>query len=155
MNRLTYLLSAQTRYSLHSPWMFDFYNQVLMPVVEGSGSKIEKTAYKIVNRQGYRKVSAEQADPGLLQWIHRGSPKARIGRWDKPELLIVGQRVPEQIKVAEGGMVMWISPHRDKEREQRWETVCRQMHHCVNIDMYDFGLIIFKKELHPQKFVLR
>ena len=45
MNRLAYILKAKTQYNLHSPFVFDLYNEALLPRVDSK--KLKMNAYRV------------------------------------------------------------------------------------------------------------
>ena len=46
-------------------------------------------------------------------------------------------------------------PHRSREAEQQWATLCDDTHYNIVIDLYDAGVVLYNPHLLPQRWLLR
>lgn len=132
MNRLTYWLKAKTQYNIHSPFVFDLYNEVLFSrldphvtkLLDGSESlRFRELLYKL--EHSFFPVSVER-DRGV----------ATLMLTD--EVIVVVDR-----------------PHASRQSELDWDRLKSEECYRVSIDLFDVGLLFSDKRLHRQHFLLR
>ncbi|MBP9990742.1 MAG: hypothetical protein KBT45_04865 [Bacteroidales bacterium] len=130
MNRITYLLKAKTQYNIHSPFVFEMYNNVL-------AAKLNKKAKAQIPPTPYPKSSSLVYK--LAHYYHLQSktlsPTQTLLLHDSMRMMVVAK------------------PHHNKSSEKEWATLQQQW--PVSIDLFDSGLLIDNPQLHPQQFLLR
>ena len=133
MTRLEYWIRAQTQYSVHSPFVFDLYREVLfaevahasLPPCRWGSRRYSALCYKLKDHFGLTTIAATDQ-----QAVFSGT--------------------------ADFGMVLVVNhPHRDNAAEQRWADLCRTEPYRVSIDLYDVGLLFTNPRLHRQHFLLK
>lgn len=162
MNRLQYWLVAKSQYNLHSPAIFDLYNEVLNARVNrrlGVSGRTLQLIYMLVNYYHLNNIVCPWLQSISIEEVERvvrmANPNARMvngeGRSCDMYILECGQAV-EDVKMSEKGVVLVINPHKD---ELWWEEIYTKLGARVSIDMFDRGILLFNAKLHPQKFILR
>ena len=128
MNRISYLLKAKTQYNIHSPFVFEMYNNVL-------ATKLDKKTKAQFPATLYPKSS---------DLIYKLAHYYHLKTIDIEQTILANDTM--QIRVV-------AKPHRNKEAEKAWDQLQHQW--PVSIDLYDTGLLINNNKLHPQHFLLR
>lgn len=130
MNRIAYLLKAKTQYNIHSPFVFELYNNVLAT----------KLSPKVQQEMGTLTLYKELTYK-LQHYYHTDCQPL-----SESQNLLTQQN---------GNMHMLVvaKPHKDTCSEKEWEFLKSQW--PVSIDLYDIGLLVNNPKLHPQHFLLR
>lgn len=136
VNRLQYWLHARTRYNLHSPFLFDLYDRVLVARLDAQ----QKAALIVTDRreQRYREMVFKLSDYCALQ---------TVASTENTTVLAGTQTVK--------GAVVMCQPHRTKESERQWQRLCDDTTYNIAIDMFDVGIVLHNPHLLPQRFLLR
>ena len=58
-------------------------------------------------------------------------------------------------KVNNNSIFIFDDIHWSKEMEEAWEIICLHLKTKVCIDLFQFGIVFFKKELSKEKFIIR
>lgn len=134
MNRISYLLKAKTQYNIHSPFVFEMYNNVLATKLDKKAkAKLPATLYPKSSDLIYK----------LAHYYHLNSQSLN------PKQTI--------LTAADGSLRMLVvaKPHHNKNSEKEWSTLQQNPQWSVSIDLFDSGLLIDNPKLHPQQFLLR
>lgn len=183
MNRLAYYLRAKNRYNLHSPFVFDFYCNVLTPKLKddvlGAGGlrrswkRNVALCCKIADYYGLpnmvleEKLSAGSKFKDCLAAMEKfGNFKVcEIGSADDFWEEKVGVMVckPENFsgwmeslsgKVANDTVFVIPEIHGNVQNEALWLDVRKNGRVVLSLDVFYAGLVFFRKELSRQDFLL-
>lgn len=133
MTRLEYWIRAKTQYSVHSPFVFDLYREVLfahipatlLPDTSRNDRRYHALCYKLGDHFRLTTVSSSEQCTELS------------GDKDFGKVLVVNH------------------PHHDKASEQAWHQLCQTAPYLVAIDLFDVGILFSNPRLHRQYFLLR
>lgn len=127
MTRLRYWLTAKTQYNIHSPFIFDLYNDVLFAQVgkEKRRDAYSSLVFKFAEHFGLKTISND-----ANQTIFEPSK-------DFERLLIVNQ------------------PHCDAQAEKRFESLSDSPDYNVVLDLYDAAVLFSRPSMHAQKYLLK
>lgn len=130
MNRISYLLKAKTQYNIHSPFVFEMYNNVLATKLDArTQMQLSPTPYPEYSHLVYK----------LAHYYHLTPQTANA-----TQTLLHGDTMR---------MMVVAKPHKNADAEKQWASMKSQW--PVSIDLYDTGLLIENSKLHPQHFLLR
>lgn len=154
MNRLAYLLKAETCYHLHSPFMYELYDSVLtarLPQRKAlglprKGGCYYAMLYKMASHFDATEAWIDTDDSMALHCLHLAAPNAVVHRGTNKEV---------RLRCGTLRVALLQSPHRNKQSEQLWQQLCADSSYEVSIDMYDVGIALYRGGLHPQHFMLR
>ena len=136
VNRLTYWITAKTKYNIQSPYLFELYERVIAPRLSDNVLKEQDIERGDVYRQlVYKLCDYYKAVPVELETAMHGSRMLRF--------------------LDGSGVCVVESPHRGKCREEMWETECRRKTITLSVDLFDVGLLFANPKLSKQHFVLR
>ena len=132
MNRLQFWLHARTRYSLHSPFLFDLYDRVLLARVEQGREAVPRRDRR------YRDMVYKMSDFFAMRTVSTTPDTTALA----------GSQVVDRAIVVR-------CPHRSRQSEKEWETLCANANYNIAIDLFDVGLVLHNPHLLPQHFLLR
>lgn len=132
MNRLQFWLHARTRYSLHSPFLFDLYDRVLLARLEGKREPVPRRDRR------YRDMVYKMSDFFSMQ----------VTETTDDRTVLVGEGVVKKAVVVR-------RPHRSSVVEKQWYAMADTSDCNIVIDLFDVGLLIQNPHLRPQQFLLR
>lgn len=132
MNRFQYWLHARTRYNLHSPFLFDLYDRVLVARLEGKRGAVPRRDRR------YRDMVYKLSDYCSLKTVEAT---------DDTTTLVGTQAVKKAVVVCR--------PHQSKQAEAQWRQLCADTDYNIAIDMFDVGIVLHNPHLLPQQFLLR
>jgi len=136
MNRLEYIVCAKTQYNIQSPFVYDLYENVLLPKLDRAAltrlglsrrDKFGQLCYKIADHYGATAAGNSTALRGADTVLDTG----------------------------EGLIGLVRRPHRDKGSEQEWQKLFKEPDVTLSVDLFDAGLVFTSKHLSRQHFVLR
>ena len=136
MNRLEYIVCAKTQYDIQSPFVYDLYENVLLPKLDRAAlarlglsrhDKFGQLRYKIADHYG---ATAAENSAAL-----RGADTV--------------------LATGEGLIGLVRRPHRDKGSEQEWQKIFKEPDVTLSVDLFDAGLVFTSKRLSRQHFVFR
>ena len=133
MTWIGYCIKAKTLYNIHSPFVFDMYQNVLFARVrsglkartDGHSRRFGELRYKLMDYYSLKEVQAD----------------------DHTALLAGGDDI--------GSILIVDRPHASKEAEQRWAALCGDERYRVSIDIYRVGLLLTNRHLHREHFLLK
>lgn len=134
MNWLQYFIGAQTQYNIHSPFVFELYNEVLFARLP----KATRSQFTGQEDQRHRELVYK-----LQHHYH-----LKLLAQDTQQTLLEGD---EDF----GRVVVVNEPHRDAASERYWNELLRDSTYRVSIDIYHNGLLFTNPRLHTQHFMLR
>lgn len=185
MNRISYYLTAKNQYSLHSPFVFDFYCNVLSPRLkradlEKSGlprlwRKNIALCYKLADYYGLPNVVFDEAlssvHGNVSAWLDgvrncTSFEMMELGMNDGFRGEKVGVLVcrPENFegwmerlsdKISNDTVFVIPEVHGSPHDESRWGEMMRDGRVTLSLDVFSAGLLFFRKELSRQHFLLR
>ena len=132
MNRLQFWLHARTRYNLHSPFLFDLYDRVLLARLEGKREPVPRRDRR------YRDMVYKMSDFFSMQ----------VTETTDDRTVLVGEGVVKKAVVVR-------RPHRSSVVEKQWYAMSDTSDCNIVIDLFDVGLLIQNPHLRPQQFLLR
>lgn len=135
MNRLQYILTAKTQYDIQSPFLFEFYSEVLNPKI-GHDERA-----RLCIRRGDRYAEVRYK---IVDWY--GASEADASGWDVDELFATEQK----------GMIGLVrKPHRDRESEARWNGLVGRNDVTLAVDLFDMGVVFSYDKLSKQSVLFR
>lgn len=166
MNRIQYLLTAKTQYNIHSPWVFDLYNQVLSAHLRSDilvKGKLACMVYKLVNHFAIEEVvvSKDFLDrDAIVRASLLGNDSSRCVAQPSTESvarlwLVDGNSPTPQTPLSEKTIILFYKPHATHADETLFNDLYTALQARISIDLFDIGLLIFDTRLHKQKFILR
>ena len=182
MNRLTYLLKGKTQYNLHSPFVFELYNEVLLPRTNSMQLKSNNLRslckrnaallYKIADHFGIKNlfVGGYVSQHPFSEWAENVLPQlvaSRLLHYDNLEKerykkLLICCSV-DYYSVYENTLNSMVSYdtilaitdiHSCKAAEKQWQSVLNNPANILAIDLFSCGLVFFRKELSTERYVL-
>ncbi len=182
MNRIAYILQAKTQYSLHSPFVFGLYNDVL---VRKTDSKQLKTStlcrperrnaaivYKLADHFSAKHLFIEGYGQSSLfgEWLCKVLPQLTATKGIayeniaevKPDSSIIVCPI-ESYKNTKNTICHQISSdtiivvtdiHKDKNSENLWAELQNDTSNILTIDLFSCGLLFFRHELSVERYVL-
>lgn len=132
MNKVTYWLTAKTQYNIHSPFVFNLYNEVLF-------SRLDPAVARTLKGEGSKRY--RQLVYKLEHYFHPQSIERQPG--------MVTMHLADEV------IVVVDSPHSSARDEAEWNRFKSDSRYKVSIDVYDAGLLFSDKRLHRQHFLLR
>ena len=181
MNLLTYILKGKTQYGLHSPFVYDFYTETLLPRVNkrkanfGEMSRTERRnasfIYKLADRFEVKNIVLCGFQKGIpfAEWVENVLPQLveatnlsvrELAGGKKERLLIVcpigcySMLKYEMGDFPSDAIVVITDIHRGKLAEKQWDAVCEDNSNILTADLYSMGVVFFRKELSVQRFLL-
>lgn len=126
---LSYRRKALTRHGVHSPFVFDFIEQVLR--VRPAGT--------------FREQLEQYFGAGHVIWIDAQDPMV----WERQYLNTTGVRTPYSVVVVAG-------VYKTAFHTAIWRSLHERPEVRLSIDLYRYGLLFFRDELREkQHFTLR
>ena len=182
MNRLAYIIKAKTQYNLHSPFVFDLYNEALLPRVDSkklktntlSGHERRNAAliYKLADHYGvkYIVLCGFQSGIPFSDWVEKELPQLvdasnidirLLGGKKKSNLLIVCPigcyamfKEENEGFMSNDTIVVTTNIHEGKLAERQWDDLCFDSFNRLAIDLYSMGVVFFRKELSEERYTL-
>ncbi|MBR0073104.1 MAG: hypothetical protein IJP95_04635 [Bacteroidales bacterium] len=182
MNRLTYLLKGKTQYNLHSPFVFELYNEVLLPRtnsvqlksnnLRGLCKRNAALVYKIADHFAITSLFVGGYANGhpFSEWAENVLPNlvaSRVLHDDNlkkegyKNLLICCSI--DYYSLYENTLHSMVSNdtifaitdiHSSKAAEKQWRSVLNNPANKLAIDLFSCGLVFFRKELSTERYVL-
>lgn len=163
MNRVSYWLRSQTRYGLHSPYIYRLYDEVLYAALRKSVMKqlpskshhlrcrqYYEELFKLVNYFRPAKVVLNDADDAAAcQCISLACPQAQK-EFSPSALEDITFTVGKEETIA-----LLKSPHRSAEQALHWQQLQQCGDYRVSLDLYDVGILLNNPHLSPQHFLLK
>lgn len=135
MNRLKYILTADTQYNIQSPFLFEFYSEVLNSRL----GKIECERHGIAAGDSYGELRFKLCD-------HYAAVPVEDEEWDADDLL-------RSSVIGLIGMVR--SPHRDRKSEERWCRLVDRSEVTLSVDLFDVAIFFTNTKLSKQHVLFR
>ena len=145
MTRLYYWLHAQTQYSIHSPFLFDMYREVLFARLTPE----ERRRHGIPRHDRYRELIYKCCNHYHME-VASPQPGAHGGT-----LLLTHLNINTLTHSNTLSILLLSRPHATPAAEQQWEKLKADPDYQVSIDLYDVALLIRNPHLHRQHFLLR
>lgn len=182
---LKYQRKAKTRHGVHSPFVYQFVEQVLRKKGTKDSNLIfatsrhKKYVNKLINyyhphhilwltnREGATEnfVSIEQENKHRIKLKSEQFDFDRFNEYPKVDLFLFDLIVPEDLihawekykpYLTPNSMVLISSLHDSKEQTAAWERICVDKTVRLSLDLYRVGLLFFKEEFkEKQHFVLK
>ena len=137
MNRLHYLICAKTQYDIQSPFMFDLYQNVIAPKLDGA----TLSALGIERNDRFGQLCFKLADH---YHANAAEPCPTLPGTDKIYIVPDGSMI---------GVVR--APHRTKDSEEAWGRLFKELDVTLSVDLYDAGLLFTNKKLSKQHLLFR
>lgn len=135
MNRLKYLLTSKTQYNIQSPFLFDLYSEVLNAWI----CKEECDRLGIAYGDRYAQLRYKIGDYYLASPIVSDDWYAD-DLFSSPEVGIIG---------------MVRTPHKDRNRENKWLSQVSSSKVTLSVDLFDIGIFFTCEKLSKQHILLR
>lgn len=136
MNRLEYIVCAKTQYNIQSPFVYDLYENVLLPKLD----RAALTRLGLSRRDKFGQLCYKIAD-------HYGATATGNS---------AALRGADTVLATDEGLIGLVRrPHRDKGSEQEWQKLFKEPDVTLSVDLFDAGLVFTSKHLSRQHFVLR
>ena len=134
MNRLSHLLRAKTQFSLHSPFVYRLYTEVLTSRCPGHGRSAADVLWRLEEYYGLPHSPLTTHHSPLI--THHSSLTTHHSSLTTPD-----------------GLYLIVDhPHRD---ERRWKELVADERYQVTLDLFTVGIAIANPHLSKQHFILR
>ena len=143
LKKIKFHLESQTSHGLHSPFVFDLYNQVLNPILKNKFAS-QKT---IIELEKYLQCPSEYFEHNL-----NGASK-KLFILDEKNIYPVSRELEENPDRFLKSIAIIEKPH--KNLESFWQKCELDKNVTFTIDMFEFGLLTFDKIAPKQHFKLR
>lgn len=125
MTRLRYWLTAKTQYNIHSPFIFDLYNEVLFSRLNKTGEMYTHPVYKFSDHFGMK-----------------------IDNSDENTTTFIPGKVFEQLLIVN-------HPHKNKKAEAQLQEISDSGKYNVILDLYDAAVLFLRPAMHAQRYLLK
>lgn len=158
MNRLQFFLHAKTQYNLHSPFVFDFYRQVLFAPLSRPECKrlglschdhYHTLTYKLVNYLRPERLYIPYDDATTRRCANKAHAETCV------EVLSPTLDPQAFETFSPNDIILFPSPHDTQSQEMLWESLYHHPAATATIDLYYAGIIFFRHTLSRQHFLLR
>ena len=169
MTYLEFLIRAKNQYNLHSPYVFNLYQQVLNTRLHRNqigivlSGKQHRTIYKIANTFHPHNVYIGTTAPNHIATI--------VAHATQHNAIIVSSPTPHTIDMAiissidewkqiskhinPQSIVLWLNPHKNSLAESQFATFAADSKVKVSLDMYHTAIAVFLPQLHKEYYMLR
>ncbi len=178
-NYLEYQWRAKTKYYIHSPFVYQFYLNVLEGNVEVSvKGKHGKLLYSLVNYFHPQNILIVGDSGGSTRYLTLANPEAKIisiristetiqpKDYSTLDLILFESSCSKAITlkyfhqclsgITENSILILEDIYLNKERNDIWKEIKQHPSITLTIDVFQFGICFFRKEkLAKENFVLR
>ena len=182
MNRLAYILKAKTQYNLHSPFVFDLYNEALLPRVDSKKLKINTLSgqerrnaaliYKLADHYAVKHIVLCGFQKGIpfSEWVEielsglvgaSNIDVRMLGGKKKSNLLIVCPigcyamlKEENEGFMSSDTIVVTTNIHDGRLAERQWDNLCFDSFNRLAVDLYSMGVVFYRKELSEERYTL-
>jgi hypothetical protein len=160
---LKYRWKAMGRHGMHSPFVYDFIEQVVMDRDVIAKDFIVSYPSLALRYENILSRIAAYYKYKTIVYFEPGMEAPAID--GQADMLLIGQGNPKQWQqvlseykgvIKSSGMVVVMGIHISEEHSLAWSKLCKDTAVRMSIDMYGMGLLSFRKESKErQHFVLR
>lgn len=164
MNYLSYLLKAKTRYNLHSPYLFSFYNEIIASkinrdIIFPPLDKGEQIIYKIINtfQPQHIFISKDIPTERIKNIATKASEKTpNYSCLHTIDCAIINHEWDEIKKhICLNSIIIQYHPHADIRAGKTLEALKSDPEITVTMDIYHIVIALSQPNLHKQNFILR
>ncbi len=182
MNRIAYILQAKTQYSLHSPFVFGLYNDVLVRKTDSRQLKTSTLSrserrnasivYKLADHFCIKHLFINGYEPNnpLRKWLCNELPQLTSAQAIdneniaevKPSSSIITCTISSykhsknalQHHISSDTIIVVTGIHKHKQSENQWAELQNDTSNILTIDLFSCGLVFFRHELSVERYVL-
>lgn len=169
MTYIEFLIRAKNQYNLHSPYVFNLYQQVLNTRLQRDkigivlSGKQHRIIYKIANTFRPHNVYIGTTAPSHIATIVAHATQHNVTIVSTPTLhtidLAIINNIEEWKQISEyigpQSIVLWLQPHKNSLAESQFATFVADNKVKVSLDMYHTAIAVFLPQLHKEHYMLR
>ncbi len=159
MNYLSYLLRAHTEYNLHSPYIFQFYNEIINSKIDRHTvhpplRHHEQVIYKIASTFRPHSIYLSNQIPKsrIEQILHHAIDHIQYTLSPTEARLVITTNYDPFITLHPEAIIILYNPHK---QGSNLEAMTHSATINITIDLYHIAIGMYRKGLRQQYFILR